>query len=458
MEAARLEEEAYLKIQAEAVARARYDEEVRRRQDAYRLSAQEQQTAQEALEQQRIRQAAEEAAATATKQTEAEQAAKEQLLREKEARLRAEEVRLQEERARFFSMNGEKEQQNAHIMETQTFLKEREQYERKIEEREAELRNHYETELARQEERLRREAEETYRQREMELLHKNYLDLVQNPRVGEDKPDYTYYNGPKAVSSNPMPDIYAAKPEEEREYRNIIQKIYGNATPPVGSAPLPPEPKAERPIAPATVRKPTEQLPKQSPAETAIPEEAPAAKAETKAVRSLDGMDFYDLETRAAQDGIRIAISGLRTKAPSRNLSTNLVHKGKALFISALITFLICLAEGSVTLGLLRSLSLPRVYPFLIWGAGLAVLLVTGLAYLNHYGERALRKTGNLLVNAIVVYALCIVVVLILALAMQIDFSNVGQLMANVVIPIVFLLNIVVFAVAYYLQIKPKKE
>lgn len=172
----------------------------------------------------------------------------------------------------------------------------------------------------------------------------------------------------------------------------------------------------------------------------------------------MDGVDFYDIEMRAAADGIRITTSGGGTKPVTTTLSVNLVHKGKALFFSALIVFLLCIAEGSVTLGLLRTLQLPRFYPYLIWGAGLAVLLVCGLAYVNHYGERALRRTGNLLVNTIVTYALCVIVILIIALAGNIDFTNIGQLMSYVVIPVVFFLNIVVFAVAYYFQVRPKNE
>ena len=56
------------------------------------------------------------------------------------------------------------------------------------------------------------------------------------------------------------------------------------------------------------------------------------------------------------------------------------------------------------------------------------------------------------------VLTMMLYVILIIALASNIDFSNVGQLMSYVVIPVVFFLNIVVFAVAYFFQVRPKNE
>jgi len=460
IESARLEEEAYLRLQAEAAAKARYEEELRRRQEAEQLDEQRRQKEQEYLKQQAFEQETARIAAEETQRKEAEQLAKEQALREQEARLRAEEARLQEERARVLSLNAEKEQQNARILEMQSFAKEREQYERAMQEREAVLKEQHQLELAEQEKRIRREVSETYRQREQEILHNNYLDLVQNPRSEAEKPDYSYYNG--GAPAPVKPDIYATKPQEEREYRSIIQKIYTNAItaeqqeeqPPLPVTP-PTSPRAAEQAEPVKQTAAPAPAPKPVAPKLVTPPAPPAKKEEA---RSLDGIDFYDLETRASQDGIRITTSGNKPRTASRDLSLNLVHKGKALFVSALVVFLICLAEGSISLALLRSLSLPRVYPFLIWGAGLAVLIVSGLAYLNHYGERSLRQTGNLLVTTIFVYALCIVAVSIVAIASQIDFGDFGILMTYVIIPIVFLLNIVIFAAVYHLQIKPKKD
>ena len=466
-ENARLEEEQRRRMEAEAIARLRYEDELRRRgeerrlQEEARLAEEEARREQERLEEER--RAREEALEAERLQLEEEQ----RLAEEEEQRLAAENARLEEERAHADSLDDEKAQQNARIMEMQPFAEERAKYEQMIRDREEQLKAQHARELAEQEQRIRSEDEERFREREQQMIHQNYLSLVNTPPVEEAASgEYNYFNTPVVPAGEAKTPMYAARPEAEREYRSVIGKLYMNAIKEEEPAPQPapaPQPQPGPQAAPKQQPAPAEPVYEAPPAPRPAapkPQEAPAPKkaAPTPPPRSLDGVDFYDIEMRAAADGIRITTSGGGTKPVTTTLSVNLVHKGKALFFSALIVFLLCIAEGSLTLGLMRTLQLPRFYPYLIWGAGLGVLLVCGLAYVNHYGERALRRTGNLLVNTIVTYALCVIVILIIALASNIDFSNVGQLMSYVVIPVVFFLNIVVFAVAYFFQVRPKNE
>ena len=466
-ENARLEEEQRRRMEAEAIARLRYEDELRRRgeerrlREEARLAEEEARREQERLEEER--RAREEALEAERLQLEEEQ----RLAEEEEQRLAAENARLEEERAHADSLDDEKAQQNARIMEMQPFAEERAKYEQMIRDREEQLKAQHARELAEQEQRIRSEDEERFREREQQMIHQNYLSLVNTPPVEEAASgEYNYFNTPVVPAGEAKTPMYAARPEAEREYRSVIGKLYMNAIKEEEPAPQPapaPQPQPGPQAAPKQQPAPAEPVYEAPPAPRPAapkPQEAPAPKktAPTPPPRSLDGVDFYDIEMRAAADGIRITTSGGGTKPVTTTLSVNLVHKGKALFFSALIVFLLCIAEGSVTLGLLRTLQLPRFSPYLIWGAGLAVLLVCGLAYVNHYGERALRRTGNLLVNTIVTYALCVIVILIIALAGNIDFTNIGQLMSYVVIPVVFFLNIVVFAVAYYFQVRPKNE
>ena len=466
-ENARLEEEQRRRMEAEAIARLRYEDELRRRgeerrlQEEARLAEEEARREQERLEEER--RAREEALEAERLQLEEEQ----RLAEEEEQRLAAENARLEEERAHADSLDDEKAQQNARIMEMQPFAEERAKYEQMIRDREEQLKAQHARELAEQEQRIRSEDEERFREREQQMIHQNYLSLVNTPPVEEAASgEYNYFNTPVVPAGEAKTPMYAARPEAEREYRSVIGKLYMNAIKEEEPAPQPapaPQPQPGQQAAPKQQPAPAEPVYEAPPAPRPAapkPQEAPVPKkaAPTPPPRSLDGVDFYDIEMRAAADGIRITTSGGGTKPVTTTLSVNLVHKGKALFFSALIVFLLCIAEGSLTLGLMRTLQLPRFYPYLIWGAGLGVLLVCGLAYVNHYGERALRRTGNLLVNTIVTYALCVIVILIIALASNIDFSNVGQLMSYVVIPVVFFLNIVVFAVAYFFQVRPKNE
>ena len=466
-ENARLEEEQRRRMEAEAIARLRYEDELRRRSEERRLREEARLAEEEARrEQERLeeeRRAREEALEAERLQLEEEQ----RLAEEEEQRLAAENARLEEERAHADSLDDEKAQQNARIMEMQPFAEERAKYEQMIRDREEQLKAQHARELAEQEQRIRSDDEERFREREQQMIHQNYLSLVNTPPVEEAASgEYNYFNTPVVPAGEAKTPMYAARPEAEREYRSVIGKLYMNAIKEEEPAPQPapaPQPQPGPQAAPKQQPAPAEPVYEAPPAPRPAapkPQEAPAPKkaAPTPPPRSLDGVDFYDIEMRAAADGIRITTSGGGTKPVTTTLSVNLVHKGKALFFSALIVFLLCIAEGSITLGLMRTLQLPRFYPYLIWGAGLGVLLVCGLAYVNHYGERALRRTGNLLVNTIVTYALCVIVILIIALASNIDFSNVGQLMSYVVIPVVFFLNIVVFAVAYFFHVRPKNE
>ena len=283
---------------------------------------------------------------------------------------------------------------------------ERRAYEEKFTKAIEEERARHAEDLKTQEARIVAEQEELFRKREQQLLHRNYLDLVNTPPAEEESHDYTYYSTPA--------------PQEESEplaedYRTVVHRLYANA----------------------------------------VSGETPPA-AEDKAT-SLDGIDFTDLETRAAQDGIRIQTAGSAVKSDKKQ-SESLVHKGKALFMSGIVTFLFCVALGSVLLGVTPSAGLPAFFPYLIWGIGLAVLLVTGLAYANRYGENALRRTGPVILNVVVGYILLVIVTLIAALSARADFNDPVQLNSWVTVPVIAYLGVVLFGVVYYLQVRPKKK
>ena len=266
--------------------------------------------------------------------------------------------------------------------------------------------------LEEQERRLREEHEIAIRQREKQLIHQNFINLVNStPPPQKPEQDYGYYGQP----TEPVAPV-----EEEPEYRTIVQGIYEGAI----------HPNEEEPV-----------------------------KVESRPrVQSLGGIDFRDLEERAARDGIRIATAGKQETILEEKRSEELVHKGKALFLSAIVVFFVCLAEGSIVLGIQSRLSLPLFFPYFIWGAGLALLLVTGLLYANHYGENSLRRTGPVLVNAIVSYVLVLIVILIIALAIPIDFTLAHDLATFLFIPATFFLGIIVFGVTYYLQVRTWKK
>ena len=232
----------------------------------------------------------------------------------------------------------------------------------------------------------------------------------------EPEPDeFEHYTPPVAPEAEQEYDLpYHAEPDD---YRSVVDKLYANS------------------------------IRIDSPFEVEIPDDN---------AHAIEGIDFHDIEARAAQDGIKIVTSG-KVEKTKQQISASVVHKGHALFLSALLFFFVAVAEGAVVMGLMKTYRISIAYPCVLWGIGLVVLLVTGLAYANHFGEHSLRKSTPALINTIVLYVLSVIVTLIIALSVKISFSNPKSVACFVVIPIVYLFGIVVFGVSYYLQVRPKK-
>lgn len=320
-----------------------------------------------------------------------------------EYELRESEAALENTRRQSETQAEESRIQLEEVRETERRL-----YDEKLTQALEEERARHAEELKLQESRIVAQQEELFRKREQQLLHRNYLDLVNAPQQEEPPHDYSYYTPPAPREEN-------NEPAPVEDYRTVVHRLYANAV-----------------------------------------SGEPASASENKA-QSLDGIDFTDLEARAAQDGIRIQTAGSTAKQ-AENESVSLVHKGKALFLSGIVTFLFCVALGSILLGVTPSAGLPVFYPYLIWSIGLAVLLVTGLAYANRYGERALRRTGPVILNVVVGYILLVIVTLIAALSARADLNDPVQLTSWVTIPAIAYLGVVLFGVVYYLQVRPKKD
>ena len=331
-----------------------------------------------------------------------------------EERKRAEAL-LEDEKKRSEAALEDERQRNEFLLETErhrsesAIAAERNNYNNHLENVLAQERARHEAELKAQEERIIAEQEEIYRRQEHALLQRNYLDLLNTPSSrAAARGDYSHYN-------KPAPPQGSNADEPPQDYRSIVYKMYSNAVGP----------------------------------ENTVPAQSNA--------RSLDGIDFTDLQTRAEKDGIRIQTSGGK---PGRfeQETESLVNKGKALFLSGIAFCAFLVAMGAVLLGLSASVALPAFYPYLLWGVGFAVLLVTGLAYANRYGARSLRKTGPIVLNVCIAYILLVIVTLIIALAARVDFNAPIALASWVIIPVIAYLGIIIFGVAYYLQMRPKRK
>ncbi len=264
----------------------------------------------------------------------------------------------------------------------------------------------YEEALAEHDEALRQQMEYELREREREFKHRNYLSLVATP------PAETAESRPEAVKDPPKGD------ESSSDYRSVVERLYDNAVRPTSSKP-----------------------------------------AEASEPTPVTGIDFRDIKSRASRDGLRVTTAGGAEIAPSSAAPDreNTVHRGKALFLSAIVAFFWCVIVGGIAMGLRDRLSIPVYYPCIMWALGFAALLVTGLLYANHYGENYLRRKVPVMVNAVVVYALLVIIALIIDLSFR-AYTTTSEIMLFIGFPAIYFVGVLIFGVCYYLQTRSSKE
>ncbi len=296
---------------------------------------------------------------------------------------------------------------------TALFDADRERYADTIRQREeliAKERLAHAAELNDQEARIRRELDAAYREQLRQITHRNYLDLVSNPPQPAPESGYSYYGTPAYAPPQPAPEPV---PTRERDYHEVLTDICAGA------------------------------------ASTSDP--APSGAT------ALSGMSFDDIDRHAVHDGIPVVTVG--GPAPKQTDYAGTVHRGKALFFSAVVVFCLCIIEGVIAMAIGGQFDLPAFYPYFIWFSGLALVLITGLAYANRFGERSIRRRSyRSLINAGVIYALAVIVTLIVALALNMGiFESIPLLMTYVIVPIVYFFGIVVFGVTYFFLTRPAR-
>ncbi len=357
---------------------------------------------------------------------EAESLQNEQRARESEEALRARDEQLREMEQKLRDREQQLQEQEDDLRNQEQQLRRTESYYRSetvrltdiIRQREEQIvaeRAEHTAELNSQREAIIREQEDLFREHQRELQHQNYLDLLSGPSQPrqQETAAYTQYTpAPEDAEQSEQPPA-----EDSGDYRPTISDIYQG-----------------------TVR-----------GRGADAEDVPGAQP-------LQGISFDDIEARANEDVIAVTTVGGKTPKKAAEESFSLVHRGKALFLSALVVFCVCIVEGSIAFGMQARYSLPVFYPYFIWFSGLALLLVTGLAYANRYGERSIRRKTPVLINAIVAYTLCVIVTLIVALAVNIDFTDPNLLATFVVTPVIYFFGVVIFGICYYLLTRPKKD
>ena len=282
-------------------------------------------------------------------------------------------------------------------------------------------RERYKSQLSQADEESRRQA------------HENYLKLISDD---DDRRDSSYRSAQYEENVDANDLIYNTRPAEERDYKNLIDKLFDNTLKNTDPAPMPPPPQQQP----------------QSYEQYAEYAQAPS-EPETEPGQQIRYSGYAEVTRKAAADGIRISTAEEAFAAGTVRQTT--YNKGATLFKCSLIVGVIMLLEFIITLVLRDSLEVGLAYPIVILALGLATVLVCGILYGAKYG-RQMRKPTSLkyIVTACVITVLLMVVIIIFGVIIQTNWSSTPAVLANIVLPCIIALNIPIFTLSFYLFTK----
>lgn len=285
-------------------------------------------------------------------------------------------------------------------------------------------------ERARYTSQLGRSAEEESRRR----AHENYLKLISGD-------DDKKRSEPEDTEQNTDRLIYNARPEQERDYKNLIDKLFDSTLKNTEPAP----------VQQSVYAQPQPQVTPQ-PAEPVFEQvQTPAQEEQVRHPVRYGG--YLDASKKAASDGLKISTSDEAFAAGAARQTT--YNKGATLFKCSLIIGVIMLLEFTLTLLFMDELNVSIAYPIIILALGVATVLVCGILFGARYGNHIRKPTSLRYVStACIITVLLIIIIFIFAFILSTDWSSTTEVLSHVVIPCIIALNIPIFTLSFYLFTK----
>ena len=234
------------------------------------------------------------------------------------------------------------------------------------------------------------------------IVHENYMRLISEPvaQPQEDEPDVV----PVADEIDTEKLIYNNKPETERDYRNLINNLF------VRTIKQSPKQESEE------IRKPTRNI-------------------------RVD-----DINVKADNDGLKISTS--EYVVSTRKKSYN---RGGTLFKSSLMVSAVLLLVFMLSLIFRTKLGVTLTYPFVIFAIDIAQLLIFGVIYYTELGKNSRKPVSTVYLSAcIIVTVILILIIFIVSILLNVNFSSAGDIFAKIIIPCIVALNIPLFAGCFY--------
>lgn len=259
------------------------------------------------------------------------------------------------------------------------------------------------------------DSEAAAREEARRIAHENYLRLISAPvREAEPQVENIVPNS-ENVDTDRL--IYNNRPETERDYKNLIDGIFGRAISngSVQTYYAPPKPKP-----------------------------APAPVEEPKRVRLVD---------RGRADGVNVAASNVDVSSTYATKTT--YNKGLTLLKCSSIVLAITVIEFIFCFIFLNQLNTTWIYPVTILLLGLAQFAVFGIMTLQGYGKSCVRPTTNSYISScIILTIIAILIISALSFLLNVNPNSASDIMKMIVIPSITALNITVFAVSFKLFLR----
>ena len=146
-------------------------------------------------------------------------------------------------------------------------------------------------------------------------------------------------------------------------------------------------------------------------------------------------------------------IASVKRASTEQNVLKNgTFHKGFTLFKAALIIFCIVAAESIAAYFLKNTLGISVWYPVSAFAAATVLFIVCTILWANGFHSQARRsKHPSYFLTAAILFVICVIIVTMIAVYLKLDLSNSKTLLSYVVVPCVYLLNILFFAIFYHL-------
>lgn len=304
--------------------------------------------------------------------------------------------------------------------------------------------------------------ESSLSEEDRQRIHENYKMLIGNEehaasnfysqatRQNRDE-QAVYSESPATANIPPQPEpepymdsrsisselLYSNKPPEERNYKELLAKLYDNTRK---------DDEETQPEQPVTPQEPIYQAPP-------APEQ-PQVRPAAQAPSGNGNIEFYDVAEKAENEGLKITTTtGARNRTVAKSVGATF-DKGKALLFTALFIFAVGMIESIINICLRSVLETGAAYvvlPFVFCFVMLGIFLYL---YLRGYGKNSRKSqsksyiSASLILYANLVLIICLIAYLIIYFS-DADVSVAVQILKYAIFPCIFVFNVPLFALIY---------